>query len=86
MITQVIGELNRNKNVFKALLQGIPQEMQGWKPAREKWSLLEIVCHLFDEEREDFRVRLSHVMDMPDEPLPATPDEASQLAVNFEVL
>ena len=70
MITQVIGELNRNKNVFRALLQGIPREMQGWKPLPEKWSLLEIVCHLFDEEREDFRARLSHVIDMPEEPLP----------------
>ncbi len=28
-----------------------------WKPAPEHWSILEILCHLRDEEREDFRVR-----------------------------
>lgn len=29
-----------------------------WKPAPEHWSILEIVCHLADEEAEDFAVRL----------------------------
>lgn len=29
-----------------------------FKPAPEHWSVLEIVCHLGDEEAEDFRVRL----------------------------
>lgn len=28
-----------------------------WKPAPEQWSILEVCCHLLDEEREDFRVR-----------------------------
>lgn len=28
-----------------------------WKPAPEHWSVLEVCCHLLDEEREDFRVR-----------------------------
>lgn len=28
-----------------------------WRPAPEHWSVVEICCHLLDEEREDFRVR-----------------------------
>jgi len=30
---------------------------QRWKPAPEHWSILEVCCHLLDEEREDFRPR-----------------------------
>lgn len=29
-----------------------------WKPAPEHWSILEVCCHLADEEREDFRPRI----------------------------
>lgn len=36
-----------------------------WKPAPEHWSVLEIVCHLLDEEREDFRVRLRSTLEDP---------------------
>ncbi len=28
-----------------------------WKPAPEHWSVLEVVCHLADEEAEDFAIR-----------------------------
>lgn len=28
-----------------------------WKPAPEHWSILEVCCHLLDEEGEDFRAR-----------------------------
>ncbi len=28
--------------------------MARWKPSPEKWCLLEVVCHLYYEEREDF--------------------------------
>jgi hypothetical protein len=31
---------------------------------------LEIVCHLYDEEREDFRARLKYVLEVPTEPFP----------------
>lgn len=29
-------------------------------PAPEKWCLLEIVFHLYDEEREEFRARVNY--------------------------
>jgi hypothetical protein len=41
-----------------------------WKPNPEKWCLLEIVCHLYDEEREDFRARTKHTLETPNAPLP----------------
>lgn len=54
------ADLSRNKNVFKALLCGLPEAGYLWKPASDRWCLLEIVCHLYDEEREDFRARVRH--------------------------
>jgi len=66
---QIIKELIRNRQVFEALLSGTTDEALMWKPALNKWSLLEIVCHLFDEEREDFRARVKHCLETPTLPL-----------------
>jgi hypothetical protein len=66
----IIHNLSRNRHVIYELLDGITKEEASWKPAPGKWSLLEIICHLHDEEREDFRTRLKHVLTTPSEPLP----------------
>ena len=60
---RIIRELDWNKDLFKNLLSGIPSHEYLWKINKEKWCLLEIVCHLLDEEREDFRKRLKHILD-----------------------
>ena len=36
-----------------------------YRPDSEQWCLLEIICHLLDEEREDFRMRLQTVLEAP---------------------
>ena len=36
-----------------------------WKPSAEKWSMIEVMCHLYDEERLDFRRRLELVLEDP---------------------
>lgn len=69
-IDLVIRELNNNKEVFKNLLSGLPATLYLWKPAPEKWCLLQIICHLYDEEREDFRARVKHVLETPQELMP----------------
>ena len=60
-----IAELSRNQDVFKELLGGVPREQHQWRWQEEKWNLLEIVCHLYDEEREDFRARTKSVLENP---------------------
>ncbi|GAA4789693.1 DinB family protein [Olivibacter ginsenosidimutans] len=67
---KIIKELSENRNVFKALLAPVGEELYLWKPNPQKWCLLEIVCHLYDIEREDFRLRTAHVLSSPTEPLP----------------
>lgn len=66
----VIDDLARNIEVFRSMLDGLSREEVQWKPQPDKWSLLEIVCHLYDEEREDFGARLKHVVATPLEDLP----------------
>jgi hypothetical protein len=42
-----------------------------WSQKPGKWCLLEIICHLFDEEREDFRTRVRCVLEDPNTPPPS---------------
>lgn len=66
----IIHQLSYNKNTFHSLFSGIDKEQYTWKPIPDKWSLLEVLCHLYDEEREDFRARLKHTLETPQLPLP----------------
>ena len=63
MYQYIFAELQKNKAVFENLLNGSTQDAYTWKQASDKWCLLEIICHLYDEEREDFRVRLGLVLE-----------------------
>jgi hypothetical protein len=67
---KIIQELTRNKLVFNELLTGLTDEEFLWKQNPEKWCLLEIICHLYDEEREDFRTRTKQVLESPELLLP----------------
>lgn len=55
--------MSQHAQVIRALATDPPPDLIHWKPNEESWSLLEVVCHLYDEEREDFRVRLKHILD-----------------------
>jgi hypothetical protein len=49
---------------------GVTQVEARFKPNPESWSVLEVVCHLCDEEREDFRQRLDIILHRPTEKWP----------------
>ncbi|MDU8885424.1 DinB family protein [Yeosuana sp. MJ-SS3] len=67
----VLQQLKQNKEVFLGLLKHVDKDMYLWKQVPEKWCLLEIVCHLYDEEREDFRFRTQWVLEKPNTIPPA---------------
>jgi hypothetical protein len=62
-------QLEANKLVYKEMLENICCDEYSWKPLPVKWCLLEMLCHLYDEEREDFRARVKHTLENPDQPL-----------------
>ncbi len=55
-------ELVYSAEMIRALLNGVSQEDAGVKPNNGSWSILEVVCHLYDEEREDFREHLDFIL------------------------
>jgi len=63
---ELIARLQANREVFRTLLSGVAPDQVHWKPQADKWSILEVACHLLDEEREDFRVRLNLTLHEPE--------------------
>lgn len=55
-------ELVNSTEMIRSLLTGITQEESQVKPDSESWSILEVICHLYDEEREDFREHLDFIL------------------------
>ena len=55
-------ELVDSTDMIRALLAGISQQEAQVKPNAESWSVLETLCHLLDEEREDFREHLDFIV------------------------
>jgi streptomycin 6-kinase len=55
-------ELTNSTEMIRALLAGVSQEEAQFKPAPASWSMLEVTCHLYDLEREDFREHLDFIL------------------------
>lgn len=72
----LIEELDHGREALVGLLAGIPQADAQVKPDEKTRSILEVVCHLLDEEREDFRVRLGLMLEHPNEAWPPIRPEA----------
>lgn len=63
-------ELANSAKIVRQLVTGVAQAEARSKPKPDSWSILEVVCHLYDEEREDFRQRLDILLHRPEEPWP----------------
>lgn len=55
-------ELTYSAEMIRSLLEGINQKEAQVKPSPKSWSILEVTCHLYDEEREDFREHLDFIL------------------------
>ncbi|WP_286743597.1 DinB family protein [Roseivirga sp. UBA1976] len=71
----LINQLADNKEVFLSLLEKTPPHIFSWKPEPGRWNLLEIICHLADEEKHDFKYRIQVALDPNQFPfLPIDPE------------
>jgi hypothetical protein len=68
--------MDENARRIRALVEGISEEQARWKPDPKTWSILEVLNHLLDEEKEDFRVLLDLALHRPDERRPRISPEA----------
>jgi hypothetical protein len=65
-----LNQLSTHAAAIGRLVENIDGDQARWKPGEEQWSILEVVNHLLDEEREDFRARLQHLLSGSVEPWP----------------
>jgi hypothetical protein len=63
--------LARGLTVVQSLCRHADDAFVRWKPDEKTWSMLEVLGHLLDEEREDFRARIDFTLNRPGEPWPA---------------
>lgn len=57
-IQRIVTQLDCNAQAIRALVAGCSAQQARWKPDATSWSVLEVINHLLDEEREDFRARI----------------------------
>jgi len=55
-------ELVESAEMIRTLSAGIDESEARIKPDEKSWSILEVICHLHDEEREDFREHLDFIL------------------------
>lgn len=63
-------QFTRNATTIRCLVEGVSAEQARWRPAPDEWSILEVINHLHDEEREDFRLRLNLLLHFPNQAWP----------------
>jgi len=64
------NQMANHAGTIQCLTLGISLKQSRWKPNPQAWSILEVINHLYDEEREDFRVRLDIILNDSDRPWP----------------
>lgn len=55
-------QLTTNATTIPHLFETVSIEQARLKPDPQSWSMLEVINHLYDEEREDFRARLDFLL------------------------
>ena len=63
-------ELAYGADIIPALVRGVTPAEAQVRPTPESWSILEVIGHLIDEERHDFRQRVDLTLNHPGEEWP----------------
>jgi len=64
-IKDVIRQLTANAQAIRYLLQTISNEQAHWKPNPDTWCLKEVMEHVYNEEKIDFRKHLKEMFNDP---------------------
>jgi len=77
MIFEVLyQEIAASTEMIRALLVDISPAEAQVRPAPDSWSILEVTCHLYDVEREDFREHLDFILHRQNEQYQAIDPQA----------
>jgi len=75
-LTAICEQLARQATTIAALTEGIDDSQATLRLKPGEWNMLEVMCHLYDEEINDFRIRVIQTVTQPTLPLPAIDPEA----------
>jgi len=75
LVVRVSARLAASAHAIEALVATVEPDLARFRPAPGKWSILEILGHLVDEERLDFRARIESTLARPDDAWPAIDPE-----------
>ena len=67
-LDHLTAQMANQAEMIRSMTQGVSDEQARWKPDTVSWSILEVINHLYDEEREDFRAHLDCILHHPDQP------------------
>lgn len=82
-VPDCIEDLRRSGAALATLLDGISSVQAHWRPTPERWSLVEVINHLADEEHEDFRQRLQMTLTDPSAEWPPTDPQVNIVARDY---
>jgi uncharacterized damage-inducible protein DinB len=67
-VQEIIRQLTVNAEMMRALVRATLDEQAQWKPNPENWSIKQVMEHVYNEERIDFRKHLKEMLHDPPQP------------------
>ena len=64
-IPTILGQMEGNAEAMHALVGTLSEEQARWKPGSESWSMKDVMEHVYNEERIDFRIHLREILNDP---------------------
>ncbi len=74
-VNKLILSLKSFGECLPLLVANVSDQDARWKPSSQNWSILEIICHLVDEEVHDFRQRVRITLEDPSQKWPPVDPE-----------
>lgn len=65
----VLSVLRQTPEILEKMLETATEEQMSWKPAEDRWSISEVLGHLYHVEHEMYRKRVQLFLDEEDHPL-----------------
>jgi uncharacterized damage-inducible protein DinB len=64
-LQEIICQLTANAQGLRSLVQPISDEQAQWQPSSDAWSMKQVMEHVYNEERIDFRKILRRMLNAP---------------------
>jgi hypothetical protein len=67
-LSEIMRQMAENAEAIRSFTGSISSEQAKWKPDPETWSMKEVMEHVYNEERGDFRAHIQEMFHAPPQP------------------